>query len=195
MLDGIPSANNFDPLLVGAYDALLEDIDKLAPDEQLAVVERLNVGILLTPTSRRDLDEVGYAAPIYAYRIPNPWPRVSVADCRIRGGDEQCTPRDGARAEIVLDQPLLMVVHVSADQPGSLLVLDTYYPGWGATVDGQRAEVRSVNAVFRAVDIPAGEHEVVMAYRPMSLRFGAGLTFASLVVVAALWFFPRKPHA
>src|SRR5574341_1432326 len=58
MLDGIRSANNFDPLLVGSYDALIGSLDELTPEEQLRALPMLSAGILLTPTQRTDLDEV-----------------------------------------------------------------------------------------------------------------------------------------
>jgi hypothetical protein len=51
MLDGVHSANNFDPLLVGSYDALIQSLDDLAPDDS-TILQALNVGLLLTPTQR-----------------------------------------------------------------------------------------------------------------------------------------------
>lgn len=69
---------------------------------------------------------------------------------------------------------------VAAGSAGYLVLLDSYYPGWEAYVDGVRSEVMRANYAFRAVRVPAGNHEVVFRFRSRSFSIGALVTLASL---------------
>jgi hypothetical protein len=71
---------------------------------------------------------------------------------------------------------------VSAPGTRLLVVNDTYYPGWVARVDGYHAQIHRANALFMGVIGPAGEHEVVLEYRPPS--FTAGLAVSAMAAVA-----------
>lgn len=55
---------------------------------------------------------------------------------------------------------------------GGLAVFsEVYFPwGWTATVDGKTVPVGRVDYVLRAIKLPAGSHEVVMAFDPQSVR-------------------------
>jgi len=59
--------------------------------------------------------------------------------------------------------------------------MDTFYPGWRATVDGQAAEIVRANYAFRAVALEAGAHQVVLRYRPRSLIAGTIVSGAALL--------------
>jgi Bacterial membrane protein YfhO len=65
-------------------------------------------------------------------------------------------------------------VAVDADAPhGGLLVLDdTYFPGWRATVDGHPVKLSQVDYVLRGVPLPPGRHRVDFRYAPVSWRVG-----------------------
>jgi hypothetical protein len=78
-----------------------------------------------------------------------------------------------------------VTVAVSAAQPGHLVLLDTFYPGWEARIDGRRFPIEAANVAFRAVAVPAGRHEVRFAYRPGSVRAGAIISALALAVLAA----------
>jgi len=72
---------------------------------------------------------------------------------------------------------------------GALLVLsEPYYPGWRATVDGAPAPVFETDYVLRGVCIPPGRHQVVFSFSPSSLRTGAWVSLASLLIVAGAGF-------
>ncbi|WP_375772180.1 YfhO family protein [Archangium gephyra] len=82
-------------------------------------------------------------------------------------------------------------VALEACGPGYLLLSDSHYPGWEATLDGAPVPVRRANAVMRAVRVPPGAHSVRFDYRPLSFRLGALLSVLALgALVLALR--PRK---
>ncbi|MBI1882302.1 MAG: YfhO family protein, partial [Chloroflexi bacterium] len=82
----------------------------------------------------------------------------------------QPSPND--QVEITSYQPERVEIATSLDSSGWLVLTDAYYPGWQATIDDQPAEILQVNIMFRAVEVPAGEHTVVFEFRPRSLTRG-----------------------
>jgi uncharacterized membrane protein YfhO len=76
-------------------------------------------------------------------------------------------------------------------QPGVLVLSDTAYPGWQATVNGRAAEVYRANYAYRAVILDAGAHEVVYRYRPLSFFGGAAISavagIAALAAIVLRW--------
>ena len=78
--------------------------------------------------------------------------------------------------------------------PALLILADTFYPGWQATVDGAPVPVLRANLMFRAIALPAGQHDVVLTYRPASWQQGSLislLTLGGLLVVLAASFYRR----
>ena len=72
-------------------------------------------------------------------------------------------------------------LRVRTEQPGLLVLADTWYPGWIATVDGVPAPILRANYLFRGVPVPAGEHVVTMRFQPASLRTGLLVTAVAAV--------------
>jgi hypothetical protein len=83
-------------------------------------------------------------------------------------------------------------IAASLPRPGYLLLLDTYFPGWSATVNGAPAPIHRANYNFRAVPLPAGRSTVRFSYRPESLRIGLYLCAAGILALVAAWFLPRR---
>ena len=91
-------------------------------------------------------------------------------------------------ASITDYQPTRVVVETNAAHPGYLVLTDTYYPGWIATVDGTPATILRANFLFRAVAVEAGPHTVRFdlpaAELPSRCRIaGAGATGAVLALL------------
>lgn len=74
-------------------------------------------------------------------------------------------------------------VRVDACARGLLVMSDSWFPGWVATVNDAPAPIHRANFLIRAIPIPAGPAIVQVAYRPTSFRIGAvlaGLAWLSL---------------
>ena len=98
-----------------------------------------------------------------------------------------------ARTRIVSDSPDEVRIEASTPKPAFLLLLDTYFPGWKAEVDGSPAKIYRADYNFRAVALPAGTSEVRFRYEPASFRAGLGLALASLFLLAALLAAAARP--
>jgi hypothetical protein len=63
-------------------------------------------------------------------------------------------------------------VEVHATGPGVLVFSEIAYPGWRSTVDGEPHPIMIVEGLLRGVILPAGPHQVVLDYQPVSLYVG-----------------------
>jgi uncharacterized membrane protein YfhO len=91
-------------------------------------------------------------------------------------------PSAGGSATITEYGPDTLTITTSGDG-GFLTLSDQYYPSWQASLDGQRADIIRADTVFRAVCVPAGDHEVRYEYRPLSVIAGAVISGAAWLVL------------
>lgn len=65
---------------------------------------------------------------------------------------------------------------------------EIYYPaGWSAYIDGQEADILRADYAFRALVVPAGEHEIVFRFDPQSYHLGANISrVTSAILLLAL---------
>ena len=56
------------------------------------------------------------------------------------------------------------------------MAIQTWFPGWTASVDGKRTDLERADYAFSVVAVGAGTHEVVLRYRPVSVRYGMIVT-------------------
>lgn len=101
--------------------------------------------------------------------------------------------RRGSPARIVVDEETVVEVEASLDAPGMLVLSDSFYPGWRATVDGEEHEILAANHLFRGVLLPAGSHRVRFEYRPWTLPAGATISAFALLSILGLGFHRRGP--
>jgi hypothetical protein len=65
---------------------------------------------------------------------------------------------------ITIYEPLCVEVQADLDRPGLLVLSDTWFPGWRASLDGGDTTLYRANLNFRAVYVPVGKHKVVFWY-------------------------------
>ena len=88
---------------------------------------------------------------------------------------------------VVLGERSLLAT-VVAPRDGLAVVLEPFYPGWTARVDGRAAPILRADYAFEAVPVPAGRHELRLEYRDRLLPAGAALSLGALALLAAgLW--------
>ena len=79
---------------------------------------------------------------------------------------------------------------------GMVILADTAYPGWAATVDGQPAKIYEPYGALRGVVVEKGSHVIEMKYRPTSVIAGFSLTaFGALAALGAALLTKRRHSA
>jgi membrane protein YfhO len=98
----------------------------------------------------------------------------------------------GERVAFAAYTPSRITMKASLGCAGMLVLPDTYFPGWLATVDGRSAPIYEVNLCMRGVRVPQGSHTVEFRYRPRSVLLGALLSLTGVLGACALAFRARR---
>lgn len=98
-------------------------------------------------------------------------------------------------AHILSESNQSIAIAVQNPGPAGLLVLaDTFYPGWEATVNGALTPIIPVNIRQRAVIVPAGETLVRFTFAPISVRIGLWISLiAHLAIGIRVVFAHARP--
>jgi uncharacterized membrane protein YfhO len=106
----------------------------------------------------------------------------------------QEAPSTAPTVKVATYAPEAIAIQATLDAPGYLILSDAWYPGWRATVDGERATIERANTMFRAVYLPAGTHEIRFAYQPIRFYAGAAASGITLlgIVSAAIGMLRRR---
>lgn len=100
----------------------------------------------------------------------------------------------GDSAAIIAYTPERVEISVRTAEPALLVLTDTHYPGWVATVDGVGIPIYATNYLFRGVSVPAGERTVVFEYRPVSWQQGLWLSgLGGLLCLGLIAYNVRRP--
>lgn len=86
-------------------------------------------------------------------------------------------------ATVERPDPNTVKIKADADQDGILVLTDTYYPGWSATIDGKPSPIYAANTTFRAIQITKGKHDIVFTYSPLSFLIGKVMSLVCLAAV------------
>lgn len=100
------------------------------------------------------------------------------------------TPADRERplvpARVTRADATRVRIEAVTDVPGVLVLSETSYPGWTATLDGREVPILRADYAFRGVALPAGRHVVEMSYRSRPVELGllaTGLGGLGLIVL------------
>lgn len=95
------------------------------------------------------------------------------------------TPHDDA-ATIQLQEyrPNKLTYNSKSSVDKTLVFSEIYYPyGWVARVDGKPVDIFRVNYVLRAINLPAGEHNIVLSFEPQSVKKGNIVSIVCLLIM------------
>ena len=94
-----------------------------------------------------------------------------------------------SQVELVSYAPNKLKYNVSSEKGGVVVFSEIYYPGWTATIDGQKADLGRVNYILRALHVEKGKHTIELAFDPQSVHTTetiATVSFAVLLILIAL---------
>ncbi len=100
--------------------------------------------------------------------------------------------RANEQVQIVDYEPERVVLSVHASAPGYVLLSDAWYPGWTARLDGAAAPIHRADLIFRAVQVDAGVHQIVLEYRPTTFYVGAAVSALAVLVLIGIVLMSRR---
>ena len=99
-------------------------------------------------------------------------------------GDKVVAPAAGDTIYETAYKPDELTYRYRSQNGGLAVFSEIYFPwGWQVTVDGQPIEMGRVNYVLRAVNLPAGEHEVIFRFDPKSVHTTETIAYISLILI------------
>jgi len=205
MLDGIPSANNFDSFVLSRYAELLEGLETLPAAQRDTILRMMNVGAVWEWPEGADDPTLRYlpGGPARVWGVcraewmispEDAWravmdPRFDPAGTvilELGGGTEGgACPSAPAVSAMAGRNPNAFRIEVDFPADGYLVLADMNDHGWDAFLDGGRVPLLQADYVFRAVRVPAGKHVVEYIYEPLDCRAGALVTVAVLLFLLA----------
>jgi hypothetical protein len=107
---------------------------------------------------------------------------------------ENCGPSAAETNEVKVTRHHSNRVTMRADMRcrGMVVLADTFYPGWVATVDGKEVPILETYGAIRGIVVEAGRHEIEWKFKPMTVFAGAAMTLCGFVLAAFAW---RRRHA
>jgi hypothetical protein len=187
-------------------------------EEKLRFLAGLNVGYILATHNVESpllvLDStfpVNSPEPLRIYRLKNPLPRVFLTDSQgpadrqlsfqaqlsVEGRAGNQKNESLERAQVVSYRPNQVDIETESPRNRLLVLLDSYYPGWKATVDGTAVPVVAANFVYRAIELPQGRHRVAFRYESRPFTRGAWISVCTALawaVVCLVLRFRRTAH-
>jgi hypothetical protein len=83
-------------------------------------------------------------------------------------------------------------IEVEAAAPTLVVIAQSFYHDWHASVDGRPTPLLRANYGFQAVQIPQGRHAVQLVYKDYAFYFGAFLSGISWLICLLCSLWPRR---
>ncbi len=117
-----------------------------------------------------------------------PVDHAAVADEQFRDVLKQAQPVQPGDTIALTSYAANKLTFKSHSTNGGLAVFsEVYFPwGWQATIDGKEAPIGRVNYVLRAMQLPAGDHTIVMTYDPQEVHQTEGLATGAIIAIFAI---------
>ena len=117
---------------------------------------------------------------------------TAVVDKRFESVVKPMTCDSMATIRLVAYEPNRLKYEVNSNTGGTIVFSEIYYPGWRSSIDGQEVPHGRANYILRAMNVPAGQHEVEFSFDPVSLQVTENIAFIALgllglLAVAALY--------
>lgn len=96
-------------------------------------------------------------------------------------------------------QPNALKYEVDSKNGGVVVFSEIYYPGWISYIDGKEVEHGRADYILRAMNVPAGKHQIEFRFDPKSLHTTETIAYTALAILALgaiavcfLWYRKQK---
>jgi hypothetical protein len=209
ILDGIDSASNFDPLLVGRFQSWLDRYNLANNTQKQNMLTDMDVKTLLLTNLRGSDDGVSRinrphagliqwagciataATPEKALEmtIGNSNPGIAILEgspARFTGKDNGDCENKKAAIEINKTAVDSVIASVTTDSPGLLWISYLNYPGWKITIDKAPVHLEKVNYLFMGAEVTPGKHLIEFNFQPESFYWGMVVSIMGCCVLIML---------
>ena len=117
---------------------------------------------------------------------------TAVLDKEFASYVEDFTPGHDSTAVVRLTKytPRYIDYKYTAEKTGTIVFSEIYYPyGWKATVDGKPVDIFRVNYMLRAINVPAGTHDIHMEFDPDSVKKGDTIAMVCIIIMYSIILF------
>lgn len=83
----------------------------------------------------------------------------------------------------VVRQGRTLTVHAATPCAGMVVIGQTFYPGWRASIDGRPVKLYQADGFLDGVAIPAGQHVITLTWRSWTVLTGAAVTALSALLL------------
>ncbi|MDA1169496.1 MAG: YfhO family protein, partial [bacterium] len=184
-------------------------LERLHPTKPYAVEDtelasELTIGAVLSPTENGEVNieplESKSRFELLCDDAPTPGSSPSG-----RGRESDSSPFQGEAGwgaqencnntlTLISEQPSELIFKTASKTDSTLIVRDTFYPGWRAYVDNKETEIQKSPLFFRSIPVPAGEHVVTMKYAPKMLYIGGIVSLLTLITLTVIPGLTRNPR-
>jgi hypothetical protein len=193
----------------GYLASMTENVNRVQGNPRARDIYGVNFRIGKAPSRPGQVEVFQGASGIKIYSVPSAFPRAWVVhDAVSIARDDQintkmddpafdprrqtfvegavprlasCPEKETETAALTERLPGRVKIDVNLHCRGMVILSDTYFPGWVATVDAQPATIYEAYGFLRGVVVDGGRHRIEMRYRPKSVYWGAALSLIGLL--------------
>ena len=201
--------NNFDPFQPEKYAIFMNWINQLNPTQQAIILKM----VAASEVVRLDINSpAGYEIQRIDGREIVQWYECSVgltADDSLdwilynesRNSDGRCIVFDNGSPEEnpgrALTSNLISLdfkqnnneisINYSTKKEGWVVIRQTWYPGWIAELDNkEEINIQNVDFMFQGLFVPAGNHTIILKYRPLTFTIGLYISLICWIIFLLL---------
>lgn len=105
--------------------------------------------------------------------------------------------QDNFEGKVINFSPDSIKYNISLEHPAIIFFNEIYYPGWILEEEGKEIPLFRINLAFRGAYLPAGHHDLVMSFSPISFKIGLIISSLSVVFCLSVFIIPcfkRNKH-
>ncbi len=133
------------------------------------------------PTLKEPLPRVWFCPMELAHYLELPIDAISEVDV-----DSMVLAAREIPVKILLDGSQQMTIEIDTKQNGTLIVADTWYREWKASIDGRDHRIEPVWHCFRGVPLEAGLHTIEFRYKPAGFWMGLWISVAAIILLIGI---------
>lgn len=190
---GRAAVNNFDPMVPDRFSKWMAALDTADREQSAALLNLSGVSTVVNKdfaapsgTSLEPVESGGYARgftcqqylqdgeAVLAQMLAEPASLESLVYIEGVGSDTitNCELSSNLEINLVQSSSLRKDLVVSFQRETWLMIAESWFPGWQASIDGREVTLFRADYLFQAVLVPAGDHEVRFEYSPVSFKLG-----------------------